>query len=129
MVYQSWLPPRRVFWSADIELYLEDIVADTIHSAFHIPIGSDVWPTVKWNLANHDIFLVDEVSMVPGRIICHVLNSVHQLVVCPITVFCGDEYQQQPIDMVDKRTVHVENILPRQKLLCPHCANGPNRTT
>lgn len=70
---------------------------NTIHGAFHIPVASGQQPTINWNLANHDIVQLEEISIVASPIIHH-LNSVRQLAVHPVVVYSGDDFQEQPID-------------------------------
>ena len=92
------------------------ITCDTIHSAFSYPVKSDERPTINRNLSNHDLILLDEISMVPERIARHVIATISEITIRPVIVMAGDNQQQQSIETIDKHIVHVHSVLQKRLL-------------
>ena len=78
--------------------FLDEINADTIHSAFKYPVLRTDRPEINWDLSQFDLTILDEIQMVPKRIIDNVIDSINQIPIRPIVVMCGDCQQQLPID-------------------------------
>ena len=78
--------------------FLYEINADTIHSAFKYPILRADRPEINWDSSQFDLTVLDEILMVPKRIIDHVIASMNQIPVRSIVVMCGDRQQQLSID-------------------------------
>ena len=86
-----------------------DIVCETVHSSFSIPIDNSP-PKVNWSLSMYDVIFIDEISMIPLTMFEHILSTVQQLATRPILVVSGDPLQQQPIATSTRGTVQVCNI-------------------
>ena len=93
----------------------DDIVANTIHSAFSIPIDGSA-PQVNWALALYDLIVIDEVSMVPLSIFNHILPTVKQLPTRPIVLICGDKYQWPPITSENDSSGNRNSVYQLQSL-------------
>ena len=92
-------------------------VANTIHSSFRYPVDKNERPTVNWEIANFDLVVTDELSMVPQNIFAHIVDTIRQLHVRPVVILCGDpQQQQQPFDGVDGKAVTVPNVLHNKQL-------------
>ena len=78
--------------------FLDDITADTVHSAFKYPVAPDENAQINWDLTRFDLIVLDEISMIPKRIANHIIETVNQLPTRPIVAMCGDRQQQQPIE-------------------------------
>ena len=78
----------------------ETFYCDTIHSMFKYPVESSKRPAVNWELGRFDLLMVDELSMVPVKIFDHIASTLRQLHVRPVVLLCGDQQQQQPIELV-----------------------------
>ena len=74
----------------------DNITADTVHAAFHIPIGIATPPTSNWNLLQYHAICIDEISMISCRNSKHIFESRNSLPVFPLLVLCGDQMQLQP---------------------------------
>ena len=72
---------------------------------------SDQRPTVNWNVADNDVVILDEISMVSKTIFQHIIVTMQELLVRPVVLLSGDEYQQQPIQTVNNKTTQTESIL------------------
>ena len=93
------------------QFFEDNFCADTIHSLFKYPVSSLEKLQVNWDLARYDVLIVDELSMVPVKIFDHVRNSLNELHVRPVVILCGNEQQQQPIEMVEGRTRQMSGVL------------------
>ena len=94
----------------------ESFSADTIHSAFKYPVDPNERPQINWDLANYDLIVIDEVSMLSSRVFDHILTTLQELHVRPVVVLCGDQQQQQPIATVDGKTKPTIGILQDKAL-------------
>ena len=90
--------------------------ANTIHSSFRYPVDKQERPTVNWEIANYDLVVVDELSMVPENIFAHICDTIRQLHVRPVLLLCGDPQQQQPFDTVSGKSRTVPNVLHNKEL-------------
>ena len=84
--------------------FLDDITADTVHSAFKYPVAPDENAQINWDLTRFDLIVLDEISMIPKRIANHIIETVNQLPTRPIVAMCGDRQQQQPIETTTDAT-------------------------
>ena len=89
----------------------EDVVSETVHSIFFYPVDDESKPTINWSLSSYDFIFIDEVSMLPRRILQHVVETVSQLPFRPVVVMGGDCQQQQPIETVEGATCSVPSAL------------------
>lgn len=88
--------PTGLLASSYRALFDTDIDANTIHSAFSIPIDGSR-PHVNWALTCYDAIIIDEISMVPLSVFKHILSTLHELPTRPILLISGDKYQLPPI--------------------------------
>ena len=72
----------------------EGFNADTIHSAFKYPVNPNERPVINWDIANYDLLVNDELSMVPSTVFDHILATLQALHVRPVVLLCGDQQQQ-----------------------------------
>ena len=91
--------------------FLDDITADTVHSAFKYPVAPDENAQINWDLTRFDLIVLDEISMIPKRIANHIIETVNQLPTRPIVAMCGDRQQQQPIETTTDTTRPTISIL------------------
>ena len=94
----------------------ENFASDTIHSAFRYPVDVNERPQINWDLANYDLIVVDELSLVPSIVFDHILMTLQELHVRPAVVLCGDQQQQQPIATVDGRIRPTTGVLQNKAL-------------
>ena len=78
---------------------------------FKYPVLSTERPQVNWELANVDLLVLDELSMIPVKIFQHIIETIQQLHIRPVLLLCGDDQQQQPIVTVDGKTTQTTSIL------------------
>ena len=74
----------------------DNIAADTVHAAFHIPVNSTTPPATNWNLSQYHAIFIDEISMISGRNSQHIFETLNSLPIFPLVVLCGDQMQLQP---------------------------------
>lgn len=91
--------------------FLEEIEADTVHSAFKYPVNRNDQAKVNWDLMRFDLIVIDEVSMVSKLIMDHIVGTINRLSFRPVVIMCGDECQQQPIETIDHNTIQVASAL------------------
>ena len=94
----------------------ENFASDTIHSAFRYPVDVNERPQINWDLANYDLIVIDELSMVPSIVFDHILMTLQELHVRPVVVLCGDQQQQQPIATVDGKIRPTIGVLQNKAL-------------
>ena len=94
----------------------ESFSADTIHSAFKYPVDPNERLQINWDLANYDLIVTDEVSMLSSRVFDHILTTLQELHVRPVVVLCGDQQQQQPIATIDGKMRPTTGILQDKAL-------------
>ena len=94
----------------------ESFSSDTIHSAFRYPVDPNERPQINWDLANYDLIVIDEVSMLSSHAFDHILTTLQELHVRPVVVLCGDPQQQQPIATIDGKTRPTTGILQDKAL-------------
>ncbi|XP_067026465.1 ATP-dependent DNA helicase PIF1-like [Acropora muricata] len=94
----------------------EGFNADTIHSAFKYPVSLNERPVINWDIANYDLLVVDELSMVPSTVFDHILTTLQELHVRPVVLLCGDQQQQQPIATIQGKTRPTTGILQNKVL-------------
>ena len=90
--------------------------ADTIHSAFKYPVNPNERPVINWNIANYNLLLIDELSMVPSTVFDHILATLKELHVRPVVLLCGDQQQQQTIATIQGKTRPPTGILQNKAL-------------
>ena len=89
----------------------EGFNADTIHSAFKYPVSPNERPVINWDIANYDLLVVDELSMVPSTVFDHISTTLQELHVRPVVLLCGDQQQQQPMATIQGKTRPTTGIL------------------
>ena len=94
----------------------ENFASDTIHSAFRYPVDVNERPQINWDLANYDLIVIDELSMVPSIVFDHILKTLQELHVRPVVVLCGDQQQQQPIATVHGKIRPTVGVLQNKAL-------------
>ena len=94
----------------------ENFASDTIHSAFRYPVDVIETPQINWDLANYDLIVIDELSMVPSIVFDHILKTLQELHVRPVVVLCGDQQQQQPIATVHGKIRPTVGVLQNKAL-------------
>ena len=62
----------------------EDVVCETVHPIFFYPVDDESKPTINWSLSSYDLIFVEEVSMLPSRILQHVVQTISQLPLRPL---------------------------------------------
>jgi len=68
--------------------------AETIHAAFQIDIKTGTSHSCNWKIAQYDLVLIDEISMIPRAFASTIISTLES---APrIAVFCGDQCQLQP---------------------------------
>lgn len=95
----------------------DEIICETVHSAFHLPIHSDTAPTINWELSQLDLLVIDEISMVSQENFKHILNTLSKLLFRPVLVICGDSAQQQPFTKTAKGSKTLNNPLHDQRFV------------
>ena len=103
----------------------DNIICDTIHCALHYSVKSDERPTINCNISNYDLLLLDEMSMIPKKIADHVLRTISEVIIRPGVVMACVNQQQQPIETIDRKIVHVTSIR-QQKDLQPSLSSLSN---
>ena len=103
----------------------DNIICDTIHCALHYSVKSDERPTINCNISNYDLLLLDEMSMIPKKIADHVLRTISEVTIRPVVVMACVNQQQQPIETIDRKIVHVTSIR-QQKDLQPSLSSLSN---
>ena len=88
----------------------DKVICDTIHSLFRVAVSEDNYCEVNWSLFNFDVILLDEVSLVPTRILQHIISTVAQLPNRPLLILFGDQQQQMPLETVNNQTTSTQNI-------------------
>jgi ATP-dependent exoDNAse (exonuclease V) alpha subunit len=83
----------------------EELICETVHSAFHIPVNVNERPSINRNPSHYDIIIIDEISMISESNFQHVLDTLTRLIFRPVLVVCGDYAQQQPFKKLTNRTV------------------------
>lgn len=94
------LAPTRLLASHFRSSLPSGVDCDTVHAAFHIPVGNDEQPKTNWALSHYDIVIIDEISMVSEKYFAHILETLNRINYRPILVVCGDMGQQQPFEKV-----------------------------
>ena len=89
---------------------------DNCHSAFRYPVHVNERPQINWDLANYDLIVIDELSMVPSIVFDHILMTLQELHVRPVVVLCGNQQQQQPIATVDGKIRPTTGVLQNKAL-------------
>ena len=69
----------------------EGFSSDTIHSAFRYPVDQNQRPHINWDLANYDLIVIDELSMVPSTIFDHIQTTLQELHIRPVVLLCRDQ--------------------------------------
>ena len=92
----------------------DDVTCDTVHSVFHIPVDTTQQSSINWSLAQYDILIIDEISMISERNFQHVINTLKRLLFRPVLVVCGDNSQQQPFEKTNVSTHTVASPLNNQ---------------
>ena len=90
--------------------------SDTIHSAFRYPVDPNERPQINWDLANYDLIVIDELSMVPSHVFDHILTTLQELHVRPVVLLCGDQQQQEPIATIEGKTRPTTGVLQNKAL-------------
>ena len=80
-------------------------MADTVHSAFKYPVLTTDSSEINWDLSVFDLVVIDEISLLPKRIVDHVIDTINQLPIRPVVIMCGDKQQQQPINRMHNNQV------------------------
>lgn len=93
------------------EQFHDEVICDTIHSAFRYPVGTEERPLTNWFLSNFYILVIGEVSMVSTKIFEHVIRTINELTVRPLVLVLGDKAQQQPLETMNSVTTAVCSIL------------------
>lgn len=93
----------------------DEAYIDTVHAMLRYPVDSHVAPAVNWCLAEYDLLLIDEVSMIPKKIFHHIMRTLQDLPLRPVVLLSGDPQQQQPITDEGNRTAQTESILHDRK--------------
>ena len=70
---------------------------DTVHSAFHIPVGAPMSTDIVWPLMKYHVIAIDEISQVHNEHMKHILNSCKNLPYPPILLLFGDKQQTPPV--------------------------------
>ena len=89
----------------------DEAYIDTVHAMLRYPVDSHVAPAVNWCLAEYDLLLINEVSMIPKKIFHHIMRTLQDLPLRPVVLLSGDPQQQQPITDEGNRTTQTESIL------------------
>ena len=69
------------------EHFLDEIVADTVHSAFKYPVLTTDSSEINWNLSVFDLIVIDEISLLPKRIVDYVIDTINLLPIRPRPIF------------------------------------------
>ena len=97
----------------------EGFCSDAIRSAFRYPVDTNERLQINWDLANYDLIVTDELSMVSSTIFDHILTTLQQLRVRPVVLLCGDQQQQQqqqPIPTIEGKTRPTTGVLQNKAL-------------
>ena len=108
----------------------EDVVCETVHASFKIPVNADEQPTINWAISHYDIVVIDEISMVSDTIFDHILSTLKRLLFRPILIVCGDVAQQQPFQKRANSTINVPSPLNNHSFLSSayrYCLTGQHR--
>lgn len=85
----------------------DEVECETIHASFYFPVESDTPPTINWQLANYDILIIDELSMIANVIFEHMLKTLNVLLFRPVIMLCGDAGQQQPFSRANRKIMQL----------------------
>lgn len=88
-----------------------DSTCDTVHSFFRIPVTADDDHTINFGMAQFDLIIIDEASMIDAAMFELIAGTLNKLVKRPIVVIAGDERQQQPLRTVGGTTSQLPSIL------------------
>ena len=78
-------------------IFGSDLEAETIHSAFHIPVNEDANGDMNFGLNKFHMVVVDEASLVSPQTFEKMASTFNRLNVRPVVVVTGDKCQQQPL--------------------------------
>ena len=85
-------------------------------AAFHYPVLPQQRPAYNWNLSNYDLIVIDELSMVPVKILEHVLATISELPIRPIVLLAGDDCQLQPIETIAGKIKTTKTVMRFEQL-------------
>ena len=87
----------------------DNVVCDTVHAKFLIPPdGSD--PSVNYSLTRYNIIFIDEIGLVPERMVVHILRSIDRLPCTPVVVVAGDPQQGAALDTIAGKTTNTASL-------------------
>lgn len=75
-----------------------EVVCDTVHAIFNIPVDTKEKPSTNWGLSCYDLIIIDEISMISQKNFAHVLETFNRLIYRPVLLLGGDIAQQQPFE-------------------------------
>ena len=93
------------------QVLADRIEANTLHSIFRIPVGEDNNHAINFSLAQYDLIVLDEASMVSRTTFDKMASMLCALPKRPVLVIAGDRVQQQPLQTSQGRVVQVTSIL------------------
>lgn len=83
------------------KIFLCDIMTDTLHSTFNIPVDGPYNNDIDYTIKKYDLVVVDEASMVSPPTFGVISSTFNCLNLRPIVVFVWDKHQQQPLQTID----------------------------
>ena len=92
-------------------IFGQDLGAETLHAAFHIPVDPQQTGDVNFELNRFDMVVVDKASLVSPQTFGIMASTLNRLNSRPAIVIAGDKYQQQPLQTVDSRVTTTVSIL------------------
>lgn len=92
-------------------IFGQDLEAETLHAAFHIPVDPQQTGDVNFELNRFDMVVVDKTSLVSLQTFGIMASTLNRLNSRPAIVIAGDKYQQQPLQTVDSRVTTTVSIL------------------
>ena len=89
----------------------EQVDCQTVHASFNFPVDETLSPTINWQLANYDVIIIDELSMIPNVIFRHITKTFNVLLFRPVVVLGGDSGQQQPFCNHNGKIMQIDSAL------------------
>ena len=94
-----------------------NVICDTVHAAFNVPIDVEEVPTTNWAISYYDIVIIDEISQISEKIFAHIMDTFNRLVYRPVLILGGDNSQQQPFEKKDGIIVNVPSPLSNSQFV------------
>ncbi|KAJ7359013.1 hypothetical protein OS493_019920 [Desmophyllum pertusum] len=93
------------------EIFGKGLRAETIHSAFKVPIDDNQQYSTSYSLNKYNVLVIDEASMISREVFNFIAATLNRMMLRPVVVITGDRCQQPPLATVQGRTTTVTSVL------------------